>query len=537
MKKITSAFLALALAVSLFAPAAVADQIDESKNGGVILLSDTEDSGSPTDPIEPTDPAPDPGTPGSESGGGTGGESGGGSGENPGGGSTGGETKPPETTPPTEKPTDPPTEKPTDPPTEKPTDPPTEKPTDPPTEKPTDPPTEKPTDPPTEKPTEKPTEPTIPETTTPTTPPTPTTPTTPPYTGVPSITKHPTGENVKEGGYAEFVARANFSTDIIWHLKNPGGSIDILAKDAPEQFPGLVVTGLNSERLGLNNIPRTLNEWRIQAEFVGRDGNVWSDAAVINVTNHELKAPTIQSHPMDANLKATEKVTLSVVAESAEANTTLTYQWYKNTANSNAGGRAILGATNATYSPDYVAGTSYYYCLVRSSNGSENSAAVKSRSAAVTYAAAEQATLPTAGTEIPGATLEPWATATETLPTSTAPEALPDVPNAPARSHTLLFIILGSLAVIAVLGVIAVVVIMKVYPRGEEEEAPAPRQPAPRPKAPRQPNKPAPMGKAPREADFYDSFGKQQDDDQWDDLSDLGDLSIYLGDDFDDQHK
>ena len=342
---------------------------------------------------------------------------------------------------------------------------------------------------------------------------------------------------MKEGGYAEFVARAYYSTDIIWHLKNPGGSIDILAKDAPVQFPGLVVTGLNSERLGLNNIPRTLNEWRIQAEFVGQDGNVWSDAAVINVTNHELKAPTIQSHPMDANLKATEKVTLSVVAESAEANTTLTYQWYKNTANSNAGGRAILGATNATYSPDYVAGTSYYYCLVRSSNGSENSVAVKSRSAAVTYAAAEQATLPTAGTEIPGATLEPWATATEPLPTATEPEALPDVPNAPARSHTLLFIILGSLAVIAVLGVIAVVVIMKLYPRGEEEEAPVPRQPAPRPKAPRQPNKPAPMEKAPREADFYDSFGKQQDDDQWDDLSDLGDLSIYLGDDFDDQHK
>ena len=509
MKKITSAFLALALAVSLFAPAAVADQINESKNGGVILLSDTGDSGSSTDPIEPP---PDPPA-----------------------------TNPPATNPPATNPpaTNPPATEPpaTNPPA---TEPPA---TNPPATEPpaTNPPATEP--PATEPPVTEPpvTEPPVTEPPTPTTPPTnPPTPTTPPatqYTGIPIVHKHPTGENVKEGGYAEFVARAYYSTDIIWHLKNPGGSIDILAKDAPVQFPGLVVTGLNSERLGLNNIPRTLNEWRIQAEFVGQDGNVWSDAAVINVTNHELKAPTIQSHPMDANLKATEKVTLSVVAESAEANTTLTYQWYKNTANSNAGGRAILGATNATYSPDYVAGTSYYYCLVRSSNGSENSVAVKSRSAAVTYAAAEQATLPTAGTEIPGATLEPWATATETLPTATAPEALPDVPNAPARSHTLLFIILGSLAVIAVLGVIAVVVIMKLYPRGEEEEAPAPRQPAPRPKAPRQPNKPAPMGKAPREADFYDSFGKQQDDDQWDDLSDLGDLSIYLGDDFDDQHK
>ena len=502
MKKITSAFLALALAVSLFAPAALADQINESKNGSVILLSDTGDGSSPIDPIEPP---PDPPA-----------------------------TNPPATEPPATNPpaTNPPA---TEPPA---TEPPvTEPPTEPPTPTtPTEPPAPTtPTEPP------APTTPTEPPTpTTPTEPPTPTTPTTPttpPYTGIPIVHKHPTGENVKEGGYAEFVARAYYSTDIIWHLKNPGGSIDILAKDAPVQFPGLVVTGLNSERLGLNNIPRTLNEWRIQAEFVGQDGNVWSDAAVINVTNHELKAPTIQSHPMDANLKATEKVTLSVVAESAEANTTLTYQWYKNTANSNAGGRAILGATNATYSPDYVAGTSYYYCLVRSSNGSENSVAVKSRSAAVTYAAAEQATLPTAGTEVPGATLEPWATATEPLPTATEPEALPDVPNAPARSHTLLFIILGSLAVIAVLGVIAVVIIMKLYPRGEEEEAPAPRQPAPRPKAPRQPNNPAPMKKAPREADFYDSFGKQQHDDQWDDLSDLGDLSIYLGDDFDDQHK
>ena len=508
MKKITSAFLALALAVSLFAPAAVADQIDESKNGGVILLSEMDESGSSTDPIEPP---PDPPA-----------------------------TEPPATNPPATEPpaTNPPA---TEPPA---TEPPA---TEPPATNPpaTEPPATEPpaTEPPvTEPPVTEPSTPTTPPTTPPTNPPTPTTPPATQYTGIPIVHKQPTGENVKEGGYAEFVARAYYSTDIIWHLKNPGGSIDILAKDAPVQFPGLVVTGLNSERLGLNNIPRTLNEWRIQAEFVGQDGNVWSDAAVINVTNHELKAPTIQSHPMDANLKATEKVTLSVVAESAEANTTLTYQWYKNTANSNAGGRAILGATNATYSPDYVAGTSYYYCLVRSSNGSENSAAVKSRSAAVTYAAAEQATLPTAGTEIPSATLEPWATATEPLPTATAPEALPDVPNAPARSHTLLFIILGSLAVIAVLGVIAVVIIMKVYPRGEEEEAPAPRQPAPRqpaprPKAPRQPNKPAPMGKAPREADFYDSFGKQQDDDQWDDLSDLGDLSIYLGDDFDDQHK
>ena len=149
----------------------------------------------------------------------------------------------------------------------------------------------------------------------------------------------------------------------------------------------------------------------------------------------------------------------------------------------------------------------------------------------------------TAATEVPSATLEPWVVGTETVPTATEPEALPDVPNGPTRSHTLLFIILGGIAVIAVLGVIAVVVIMKVYPRGEEEDEiparrqPAPRQPAPQPKAPRQPKKPAPPVKESHNDDFYDSFGSQQDDDQWDDLSDLGDLSVYLGDDFDDENK
>ena len=505
MKKITSALLALTLAVSLLAPAALAAQPEESATGSIVLLTDTD--------------IPDPGEPATDSGDTGGGGTGGG--ESGGGESGGGGEQPSQPSTPSEPSTEPPT---TEPPTEPPT---TEPPTEPPT---TEPPTEPPTtEPPTEPPTTEP--PTEPPTTEPT-------PTTPPYTGIPTITKNPTGENVKEGGYAEFVARANYCTDIIWHLKNPGGSIDVLAKDAPERFPGLVVTGLNSERLGLNNIPRTLNEWRIQAEFVGRDGNVWSEAAVINVTNHELKAPTIQSHPMDANLKTTEKVTLSVAAESAEANTTLTYQWYKNTTNSNAGGRAILGATNATYSPEYAAGTTYYYCLVRSSNGSENSAAVKSRTAAVTYAAVEETTVPTAPTEVPSATLEPWVVATETVPPVTEQEALPDVPNGPTRSHTLLFIILGGIAVIAVLGVIAAVVIMKVYPRGEEEdEIPAPRRPAPQPKAPRQPKKPAPPVKESHDEDFYDSFGRQQDDDQWDDLSDLGDLSIYLGDDFDDENK
>lgn len=60
-----------------------------------------------------------------------------------------------------------------------------------------------------------------------------------------------------------------------------------------------------------------------------------------------------------AGTGATVKVTVT------NANTT-TYQWYKNTTNSNSGGDAISGATTASYiyTPDN-SGTTYLYCIVQ----------------------------------------------------------------------------------------------------------------------------------------------------------------------------
>ena len=47
-----------------------------------------------------------------------------------------------------------------------------------------------------------------------------------------------------------------------------------------------------------------------------------------------------------------------------------TYQWYSNTTNSIAGGTAIAGATNATYSPSTIINdTKYYYCIIQYSAG------------------------------------------------------------------------------------------------------------------------------------------------------------------------
>lgn len=443
------------------------------------------------------------------------------------------------TSAPVEKPTDPPTTPSTEPSTEPPTEAPTEAPTVAPTEPSTEPPTEAPTDAPTEAPTEPPTEapteaPTVPN---PTVPSDPTeAPTTPPTTpDKPVVTKHPTGENVREGGYAEFVSRASYCSAIIWHLQNAGGSIDLLVENANSRFPGLVVTGLGTERLGLNNIPKDLDGWRVRAEFVGRGGNAWSDVAIISVTNQELAAPTIYQHPSNANLKATEVTTLRVSAISSDQNTTLSYQWYRSTTNSNSGGKAILGANAATFTPDYIAGITYYYCAVRSSNGSEISAATNSNCAAVTYASSEQnVTTPTQvvpATQAPtSGSLISWDDVTVATESTLPPAVTTD---APTRSNTLVVIIVAVIALIVSLGAVATILILKFYPTDDQPRQRPDNQSVPRPKpmaAPKPDNAPKFAAKNQTEEPLPEDLFDGQDD-QWDDLSDLGDLSIYFDDD------
>ena len=381
----------------------------------------------------------------------------------------------------------------------------------------TDPSTDPPTNPPTNPPTWNPQ------------------PTTPTTSGLPKVTKHPVSETVKEGGFAEFVSRADNCTSIIWHLQSPGGGTDVLAKDAPNRFPGLIVTGLESERLGLDRIPKGLDEWRVRAEFVGRNGNVWSEPAVISVINQELAAPTIQTQPKGAELNSGEATTLRVVALSSEQNTSLTYQWYKNTINSNVGGKAILGATADTYTPSFTQGTVYYYCAVRCTNGSDVSVATKTVCAPVTYTGVggDATTQPSTA---PAATLAPWGSEPETTE-QTEETTLPVPTQIPTRSNTLLVVIVVVIVVIAVLGILAAVLILRFYGGRDDYEEPveipkatrrssrqSPREePVEIPKAvrrtPKQPPKEEPV------------FSKE--DDEWDDLSDLEELNFLL-DDIDD---
>lgn len=233
-----------------------------------------------------------------------------------------------------------------------------------------------------------------------------TTPTKAPATGnPPHITKHPTGETVEPGGSAQFVARADDATKITWRLVSKDTTVTYNAADGPDYFPGLSVDGLGTERLTLENIPSSLNEWCVEAKFENENGASYSNGARITVkatnnntnnnnsannsnnnsnnntnnnTNNSTggnndqnsgtdlgsnglttKTPNINSAPQSTRLKKGETCTLTVQATSPN-NGELSYQWYSNTVNNRATATPIEGATDASYTIPQTDGTMYY---------------------------------------------------------------------------------------------------------------------------------------------------------------------------------
>ena len=80
----------------------------------------------------------------------------------------------------------------------------------------------------------------------------------------------------------------------------------------------------------------------------------------------DAKDPLISAHPTGKIYTSTTGTAdpLTVTAASEDSGT-LTYQWYKNTANSYTGGEALTGATTASYTPLISAtGTTYYWAAV-----------------------------------------------------------------------------------------------------------------------------------------------------------------------------
>ena len=150
-------------------------------------------------------------------------------------------------------------------------------------------PTEEPSTPPSTVPTEAPSvEPTSAPTPTATAAPTPTATAAP---AGPVITKQPTGESVKSGGSAMFIARAKDYSWCAWRFYDLQGN-EVVFDNIWGYFPNLKVSGGNSEVFTIGDIPLEMNGWTVCCLFSNEDG-IWtySDAVRISVTAAATPSP------------------------------------------------------------------------------------------------------------------------------------------------------------------------------------------------------------------------------------------------------
>lgn len=239
----------------------------------------------------------------------------------------------------------------------------------------------------------------------------------------PIITKHPTGENVAEKGWTEFIAYANSATSIRWILVNQDNWQTINAADAPTYFPGVKVTGANACELIFENVPLTMNNWAAYCIFGNEYGETTTSGALIHVIRTELKLPQIRSQSQSMEIAYGSNTVLSVDAISPDGNV-LMYQWYKNINPSRNGGDAIYGAYGPSFTASYEPGPAYYYCVIRNSRSGETSQPVATELITVT------------GLPAPTPAPTPTPTPAPTPSATPAPSATPVPSAAPAPTET-----------------------------------------------------------------------------------------------------
>ena len=108
--------------------------------------------------------------------------------------------------------------------------------------------------------------------------------------------------------------------------------------------------------------------------------------------------PVITGQPQSGSYSENDTITLSVTASVTDGGS-LSYQWYRNAANSNSGGTAIPNAKSASYDPPAgTVGAYYYYVVITNTNNSaigDKTASIISDVAAVTIYGIINAQTPT----------------------------------------------------------------------------------------------------------------------------------------------
>ena len=112
----------------------------------------------------------------------------------------------------------------------------------------------------------------------------------PAASNLPVVLKDPTGETVAVGGKCQFVTRYENATIAEWHFVSPDGTRDIDYQQAANEFAGLKVVSGNTKDMTLQNIPASLNGWRVYCRFYNNSGSVNTGSALITVTGQGTPA-------------------------------------------------------------------------------------------------------------------------------------------------------------------------------------------------------------------------------------------------------
>lgn len=175
-------------------------------------------------------------------------------------------------------------------------------------------------------------------------------------------------------------------------ITTPGATLvaspaSVTMGDAEKDTCTVTITNYSTHRAALGNVPSYVNasfnpstgELVITPKAIGTGGNITlavdtNDDGVADDTDLSIPVTvhgiTINTQPASAIYEyGTTATALSASAsKSAGMGGTITYQWYKNTVNSNTGGTAISGATSSTYTPsttNAAEDAAFYYYVAK----------------------------------------------------------------------------------------------------------------------------------------------------------------------------
>ncbi len=314
----------------------------------------------------------------------------------------------------------------------------------------------------------------------------------------PKITKHPTGETVEAGGAAKFIARAENASKFTWRIVSKDTTCTYKATEAEYYFPGLEVSGTDTDTLILSNIPASMSTWSVECMFQNDYGNSFTNGAIITVKSNapaptatpkptqapatkpadsstgknngsnastgsnnnanasgnnsantaadpNTKPANFTTQPMSTKVKKGNTVTLNVYATSPD-NGEISYQWYSAPVNDRSAALPISGATGESYEVTPTEQAVYYWAAAWNTKEGKRSEAVYTNAAEVMI--------------IPEATPTPAPT-----PVPTAPPA-EDGGFLGGNFQLILFAAIGLFALAALVGV---VIYLRIESKREDE--------------------------------------------------------------------